>query len=125
MNTPNAPRTIIKEGPNTYLVRLVRVGERYGLNDVLINDRKPLVEFYLLASEDMTAEQLADIHGPRGFFIGRWQLSSLTHDWLTSEPRATQEGLLLSSARTSGGERRYVSGENLTHALISILTATL
>jgi len=125
MNTTNAPRTIIKDGPNTYLVRLVRVGERYGRNDILINDRKPLVEFYLLASEDMTTEQLTNIHGPRGFFITSYQLASLTHDWLTGEPRATQEGILLSSARTSGGTYRELSGENLTHALLSILTATL
>ena len=53
-----------------YNARIVRKGDRYGLNDCLTHDEDDLmVEFYL--------DSHHDIHGPRGFFVSRYYIGTL------------------------------------------------
>jgi hypothetical protein len=55
-----------------FLVRKVTTGIRYGLNDCLVHDEEaPMVEFY-----DRTYR--GETFGPRGQFVGRYYLSTLT-----------------------------------------------
>lgn len=116
----------IQEGSNTYLVRLVPVGAAYGRNDCLTNDGSPMVEFHLVASAEHPAPCLTDIHGPLGSFIGRYNLNTLTNDWITGEPRPCHEGLMLRSPQTGGSDGGLsIRGENLTHTLIALLSAAL
>lgn len=68
----------------SFAVRYVPVGGRYGLRDGVVNDWKPMVEFYDWRYRG------AD-HGERGQFVSRYNLDSLTvaeglpwdHDWRT------------------------------------------
>ena len=54
-----------------FLVRIVRQGERYGLNDCLVHDNtEPLVEFY-------DHDQDPSRFGPRGQFVSRYAISSI------------------------------------------------
>lgn len=55
----------------TFNVRVVHEGDEYGLNDCLVHDGEPMVEFY-----DATYE--GDKFGPRGQFVSRYYLSTLT-----------------------------------------------
>ena len=48
-------------------VRVVRTGDAYGLNDCLINDGAPLVEFY----------DNRHMHTPRGQFVSRYFVSTI------------------------------------------------
>mgnify|MGYP006275864341 CR=1 FL=1 len=48
-------------------VRVVRTGDAYGLNDCLINDDAPLVEFY----------DHRHMHTPRGQFVSRYFVSTI------------------------------------------------
>jgi hypothetical protein len=48
-------------------VRIVRTGDAYGLNDCLINDGAPLVEFY----------DNRYMHTPRGQFVSRYFVSTI------------------------------------------------
>ena len=79
----------------------------------------------MVSSTNYPAPRLTDIHGPLGSFIGRYNLETLTHNWITGEPRPSYEGLMLCSARTNGGEALTISGENLTRTLIALLSAAL
>ena len=113
----NRPTHTAQDGTNTLLARLIPVGAAYGREECL-TAAGPLVEFYLVASTNYPAPRLTDIHGPLGSFIGRYNLETLTHDWITGEPRPRHEGLMLPRDIT-------ISGENLTHTLIALLTAAL
>lgn len=63
---------IISESGRQFNVRLVRKGDRYGLNDCLTHDKDaPMVEFYD-GSQDPAK------FGPRGQFISRYYLDTLT-----------------------------------------------
>jgi hypothetical protein len=54
-------------------VRIVRKGEKYGLNRCLTNDRDdPLVEFY-------DSRQSVENFGELGQFVSRYYLHTLTH----------------------------------------------
>jgi hypothetical protein len=48
-------------------VRIVRTGDAYGLGDCLINNDKPMIEFY----------DRAHMHTPRGQFVSRYYISTL------------------------------------------------
>ena len=48
-------------------VRIVRTGDAYGLDDRLINDGAPLVEFY----------DNRHMHTPRGQFVSRYYIDTL------------------------------------------------
>lgn len=74
-------RVITNDAGRRFLVRVVRKGERYGLNDKLVHDggasigkeNDPLIEFY-----DLTH---CDKFGPRGQFVSRYYASTLaTHN---------------------------------------------
>jgi hypothetical protein len=59
-----------------YAVRIVRQGDRYGLNDCLTHDRSgldSLVEFYLVFDPEVDMKR----HGPRGFFVSRYYAGTL------------------------------------------------
>jgi hypothetical protein len=65
---------ITNEAGLSFNVRLVRKGDRYGLNDCLTHDKdEPLVEFY-----DATYEQDARFDLGRGQFVARYCLDTLT-----------------------------------------------
>src|SRR5437899_65527 len=74
MNVPKIVARVINDEGRTFNVRLVRRGDRYGLNEGLVHDKnEPLVEFW-----DATYE-----HDPRftpglGQFTSRYYLSTLT-----------------------------------------------
>jgi hypothetical protein len=54
-------------------VRLVNEGDRYGRDDCLTHDKsEPMVEFY--------DRRYVDKFGPRGQFVSRYYLSTLTDD---------------------------------------------
>lgn len=73
-------------------VRIVRIGERYGLDDCLTHgkekdddgDDAPMVEFY-----DATHE--GDKFGPRGQFVSRYCIKTLLglDNWSRGNPRNT------------------------------------
>jgi len=63
---------LISESGRQFNVRLVRKGERYGLNDCLTHEKdQPMVEFY-------DASQDSAKFGARGQFISRYYLDTLT-----------------------------------------------
>ena len=51
-------------------VRLVNTGERYGLDDCLVNDKAPMVEFY-------DSRYAGASFGERGQFVSRYYVSTL------------------------------------------------
>lgn len=62
-------KSIIKVG--RWLVRVVRTGDKYGLNNCLIHtDAEPSVEFY-------DSNQDPDKFGPLGQFVSRYYLSTM------------------------------------------------
>jgi len=63
-------------------VRVVRLGDGYGLDDRLTHDRaEPMIEFY-----DLTPlESGDDRFGPRGQFVSRYNIETLARD-LASRP---------------------------------------
>ncbi|MDF1699862.1 MAG: hypothetical protein P1V36_01700 [Planctomycetota bacterium] len=65
--------TVVNDSGRAFLVRLVRKGERYGREDCLTHEGEdPLVEFY-----DLT---YVDRFGPRGQFVSRYYLTTLSRD---------------------------------------------
>jgi hypothetical protein len=65
---------VTNEAGRSFNIRLVRKGDRYGLNDCLTHDKdEPLVEFY-----DATYEQDARFDLGRGQFVSRYNLGTLT-----------------------------------------------
>lgn len=62
---------VVNEAGRAFNVRLVRLGDRYGLDDCLVHDEdEPLVEFY-----DATYENTPDF-GERGQFVSRYYLAT-------------------------------------------------
>lgn len=60
--------TVVSDEGTPWLVRIVREGDRYGLNDCLVHDDpKPLVEFY----------DLRHMHTDRGQFVSRYYAGTL------------------------------------------------
>ena len=65
---------IVNEAGRAFNVRLVRKGDRYGLNDCLVHDKdEPLVEFW-----DATYETDARFTPKFGQFVSRYCLGTLT-----------------------------------------------
>lgn len=70
-----------------YRVRLVEVGQKFGLEDCLTNQyEQPMVEFYLVQNDDSQSFR------GRGYFISRYLLTTLL------EGCSKQFGLLLDGA---------------------------
>jgi hypothetical protein len=64
--------TFWNDAGRPFRTRLVRTGDRYGLNDCLVHDKPgPMVEFY-------DASQDPEKFGPRGQFVTRYYASTLT-----------------------------------------------
>jgi hypothetical protein len=91
----NMTNQIIKSFPSksslTFLVRIVKLGDKYGLNNVLVNESKPLVEFY-------------DVRYPHtefGQFVSRYYAETML---------ATVGGLNLD---TSGCEDWWIDAETM------------
>lgn len=64
-------RKVTNDEGRVFNVRVVREGDRYGLNDCLEHDKAdPMIEFY-----DATYE--GERFGPRGQFVSRYYLSTL------------------------------------------------
>ncbi len=61
-------------GGRPITARFVKIGDRYGLNDCLVHGaektdlREPMIEFYCPENK---------AHGPRGYFISRYYVSTL------------------------------------------------
>lgn len=65
---------VVNDAGRAFHVRLVRHGDRYGLNDCLVHDKvDPLVEFY-----DATYENDRRFTPGLGQFASRYSLSTLT-----------------------------------------------
>jgi hypothetical protein len=97
------PRPLLKiwnEENRPFYVRLLLEGDEYGLNNCLIHDGEPILEFY----------DASEKHGPRGQFVSRYYVSTLSE----SPSRAHGHGLSL-----YGGEPVWhISAANITDALI-------
>lgn len=66
--------TIVNADGRAFLVRLVREGERFGREDCLTHEGEdPLVEFYDVSNTSR--------FGPRGQFVSRYYLSTLTENY--------------------------------------------
>lgn len=53
---------------NKFNVRVVNIGDKYGLNDCLVNNKAPMVEFY-----DLRFTKCAD----RGQFVSRYYVDTI------------------------------------------------
>ena len=104
---------VINDAGRAFSVRLVRQGDRYGLNDCKVHDKAdPMIEWY-----DATYEG-ADGFGPRGQFVARYYLSTLTGQdgWSRVDHRKGSHGLDL-----MGYEPLWkVSGANVGEALAAV-----
>jgi len=64
--------TVTTSAGRTFTVRLVEQGDAYGRDDTLTHrEREPLVEFY-------DATHAGERFGPRGQFVSRYYLNTLT-----------------------------------------------
>ena len=93
------PRPLLKiwnDDERPFYARLLLEGDEYGLNDCLIHDGEPILEFY----------DASEKHGPTGYFVSRYYVSTLA-----KSPSRT--GLSL-----QGNEPLWhVSAANITDAL--------
>ena len=63
--------TVTNNDGREFLVRRVNTGDRYGLNDCLINESEAMIEFY-------DYKHRGEAFGARGQFASRYYLSTLT-----------------------------------------------
>jgi hypothetical protein len=99
---------VVNGSGRTFNVRLVRKGDRYGLNDCLVHDKdEPMVEFY-----DATYERDARFDLGRGQFVARYYLDTLEDSY----GRTTRCGLDL-----CGHEPAWkISGTNVVETLAAV-----
>lgn len=84
---------IVNDEGRAFNVRLVRRGDRYGLDDCLVHDKdEPLVEFW-----DATYEHDPRFTSELGQFAGRYCLGTLTSKvgYVGLAPRQVPHGLAL------------------------------
>ena len=98
------PRPLLKiwnEENRPFYARLLLEGDEYGLNDCLIHDAEPILEFY----------DASEKHGPQGYFVSRYYVSTLAESRIGSPN--TCAGLNL-----CGHEPAWtISGRNVLDAL--------
>lgn len=106
---------VINDAGRAFNVRLVKVGDGYGLDDCLTNEREPMIEFY-----DATYEGTADF-GPRGQFVSRYNLSTLTgrDPWSRCDHRLGSPGIDLCGYVAEW----KVNGANVREALAAVEAA--
>jgi len=100
-------------------VRIIRHGDRYGLEDCIELKGEPMIEFYDFRYAD-------NRFGPRGQFVSRYYLSTLVDD----EARLSRTGLCLHGGvpgwSVSASEMRevfeYIRACNLAHGCLDICT---
>lgn len=104
---------VINDAGRAFNVRLVRQGDRYGLDDCLVHKGEdPMIEFY-----DATYEGTKDF-GPRGQFVSRYSLSTLTgrDPWSRCDHRLGSPGIDLCGHVAAW----KVTGANVRDALAAV-----
>jgi hypothetical protein len=69
--------TVLNSGGTRFRVAIIRKGDSYGYEDSLTNDKEPLIEFHSLGRDDATTEKIISVHGSKGAFVSRYNLSTL------------------------------------------------
>lgn len=91
---------------SNFAVRLIKKGDKYGLQDRLTWDKdEPGVEFYYISKEAVQA------HGPQGYFVSRYYYTTLRFQ---SHNPVTEKGLCL-----DGGDalRMSLSAQEMQHVM--------